>query len=284
MSQQSNPGPPDLSSYFQSDQGTGETQETEPQPQSQEGQVTDSLGSDFLKNIPDNERPIVEKYVKDWDAGVTKKFQEIHGQYEPYKQFGSVEDVQQAIELMQLLENDPAFVKAQIEEYLASQPGGNQQNQQTQQIQTPPTQQVQTNPQLEQALQPFLKPLQEENQKLQGYVEKIAQALYNQDQSSKEAQEDAALDAVLRDLETTHGKFDVDAVLYRMYQNGGDTEKAWKDWHDSIQAYIPQQQSSNLPPVFSGEAISSEPVDVGNMPNKDIVSLVAGIMENTANQ
>lgn len=58
--------------------------------------VEDSLGNQFLSKIPEQDRPIVGKYVKDWDGNVTKKFQELHERYKPYKDLGDPTEVQQA--------------------------------------------------------------------------------------------------------------------------------------------------------------------------------------------
>ena len=72
--------------------------------------------SDFAKSIlsgiPEVDRTTVGKYIKDWDGNVTKKFQEIHQQYEPYKQLGDIEDVQTAMYYRSMMQNDPVeFVK-----------------------------------------------------------------------------------------------------------------------------------------------------------------------------
>lgn len=56
----------------------------------------ETLGNQFLSNIPEQDRPIVAKYVKDWDGKVTKKFQSIHDKYRPYKDMGELEELQKA--------------------------------------------------------------------------------------------------------------------------------------------------------------------------------------------
>lgn len=58
--------------------------------------VEDSLGNQFLSKIPEQDRPIVGKYVKDWDGNVTRKFQELQGQLKPYKELGNLEEIQKA--------------------------------------------------------------------------------------------------------------------------------------------------------------------------------------------
>ena len=61
----------------------------------------------ILNKIPEQDRNIVAKYIKDWDGNVTKKFQEIHENYKPYKEFGSVEDLKTAMEIISQMNNDP---------------------------------------------------------------------------------------------------------------------------------------------------------------------------------
>lgn len=58
--------------------------------------VEDSLGNQFLSKIPEQDRQIVGKYVKDWDGNVTRKFQELRGQLKPYQELGELEQIQAA--------------------------------------------------------------------------------------------------------------------------------------------------------------------------------------------
>src|SRR5687768_1195528 len=51
-------------------------------------QVEESLGNQFLNKIPEQDRNIVAKYVKDWDAQVTRKFQDYSSKLKPWEQLG----------------------------------------------------------------------------------------------------------------------------------------------------------------------------------------------------
>jgi hypothetical protein len=95
------------------------------QTQQDQGQNTgDSLAGDFLKNVDPAHKIILEPYVKQWDAGVTKKFQDLHSQYAPYKDLGDPETLQQAIGLYQALNSDPqAFFEAMQEAFDEGQAG-----------------------------------------------------------------------------------------------------------------------------------------------------------------
>ena len=47
-----------------------------------------SLSSPFLNEVAPDHRSIVAPYIKKWDAGVTKKFQEYSSKLKPYESLG----------------------------------------------------------------------------------------------------------------------------------------------------------------------------------------------------
>src|SRR5436190_20090017 len=66
-----------------------------------------TLASPFLKNVNPSDRPVLERYLKDWDANVTRRFMSIHDQYRPYKDLGDLDTIQSAMAVYNLLGNDP---------------------------------------------------------------------------------------------------------------------------------------------------------------------------------
>lgn len=267
MSEQGSQGPPDISS-FQGDitgQGTGL-----PEPTGQDDSV--SLANDFLKNVPDADRAVVSRYVKDWDAGVTKRFQEIHNEYAPYKEYGTPQEIQQAIEVYNLLDNSPEVIYEALKQHF-----GETQQQLPQQQQIPQTpQQPQIDPNIQQALEPFLNPLQSKLNEQQQLMEKMAQAILLGNQKEQEAQEDRALDNYLAELEQRHGKFDQRAILLSIYE-GKDGDQAVKEWKDSLAQYAPQPQQQEIPPPLLGGSVPDGNVDVGSMSSKDVKQLTASV-------
>jgi type VI protein secretion system component VasK len=261
-------GPPDLSAFMPQNGAEGQPAETGEAQSSEE-----SISADFLKNVPDSDRAVVSRYIKDWDAGVTKRFQEIHSQYEPYKQLGDVQKLQQAIEVYDLLDNSPEIIYETLKQHF-----GEMQQQQPQPVdqQTPQAQQQQLNPQLQQALDPFLAPLQQKLQEQQGLMEKMAQVILQGNQREQEAAEDRALDQYLSELETRHGKFDQRAILMGLYE-GKDGDVAVKEWKDSLAQYAPQPQQNNVPPPLGGGSVPNDSVDVGQMSDKDVRALTANV-------
>ena len=88
-----------------------------------------------LEQIPEGFRPLVEPVFKDWDAQVTKKLQEVHSRYEPWKQFVDAQiepgQVQEAMQLMELFLTNPQHLYQAMGERLgfAAQQAGAEQGQ-----------------------------------------------------------------------------------------------------------------------------------------------------------
>jgi hypothetical protein len=194
--------------------------------QNDEGQGSEdySLANDFLKNIPDVDKPVVEKYIKDWDAGVTNKFKEIHGQYAPYKELGEVDRLRDAVQLIDYVNEYPeAFLKDLARELGVEIPS---------KTVTPPVPPTGTPPGTQngkdalQGLPPeFLSQWEQQNQ----LVQSLAQTVIAQDQKKREEQEMAQIESLFSDLQKKYGEFDEDSVLTKMAR-GVDAEKAVKEW------------------------------------------------------
>jgi hypothetical protein len=275
-------GPPDISAFMPEIEGTAEVQP--------EGQATSSLADGFLSNIPENDRAVVGRYVKDWDSGVTKRFQEIHNEYAPYKELGDVENLRQAMELYNMLDTQPEVIYEALKQHFdqpqisgaqsafSQQPQGFQNPQQVQ-----PAPQI--NPQLLQALSPILTPLQEKMDQQEQIIQKMADVIVSGNQATQVQQEDAQLDAYLTDLKETHGNFDESAILLYLYQNPGSTgEQAVAAWKESMQQYMGNAPVRQAPPVLTGGSVPANHVDVGSLESKQVRDLVANVMAASTNQ
>lgn len=267
-------GLPDISSYQGDIQGT--TGQTEPVDTGQGVSQSDaSLSSDFLKNVPEADRAVVSRYIKDWDSGVTKRFQEIHDQYAPYKDLGDINQLRQAIEVYDLLDNSPEVVYETLKQHLGvqDQPQGFQ-GQIPQNAPPPPDQQI--SPSIQQALTPYIAPLEAKLQEQQQLMEKMAQVILQGNQAQQEAAEDKMLDQYLAELHERHGPFDERAILMGLYE-GKDGDAAVKEWKDSLQQYLPQPANHQIPPPLMGGSVPSDSVDVGAMSDKDVKQLTANV-------
>lgn len=237
----------------------------------QEGQGDSySLADDFLKDIPVTERAIVEKYVKDWDAGVTKKFQEIHGQYEPYKQLGDPAVLQEAMTVRNLLDQNPEMVYSVLKDMF----GKEQAEQMVQEAQEEEEQ-----PEWMQAINPLQQQFEQQNK----VVQALAEILLNTQQTAQTAQEDRELDALIESVQEKHKmKFDDETthVFLSLIANGQDGDQAVetikKIGGQSAQAA--QEAAAHLPPVLSGGGTPPPDNDVTKLGSKDIRSLIASVV------
>ena len=131
-------------SGFQGPQGTDGTEAVEegqgpPQaPEPSGGEGGDSLGNAFLERVPPEDRPIVEPYVKQWDAGVTRRFQALHSTYDPYREFVESQvdptQMQNALQLYELLDTNPQQLYLLLQQEAQANGWGQQQGQPGSQI------------------------------------------------------------------------------------------------------------------------------------------------------
>jgi len=150
------------------------------------GEEDEGLASGFLKNVDPADRPYVEKYLKQWDSGVTQKFQDIHKQYEPFKGMDAKE-VESAMNIMNLLENDPEFMYNQLVEYF-QQTGKPLPGQEQQQL---PTGQDDDGDE---------DPYASRFDQMEKYIQAIAENLVGDREARQAAAEDEALELVLSTL------------------------------------------------------------------------------------
>ena len=247
------------------DTSTVETQETSP-----EAQQAFERDYGFLKHLDPTERPVVEKYLKSIDGNITRRFQDIHSQYAPYKELGEVEQLRNAI----ALQNQMQTVEWQWAAYnaLKNQFKTLEQAQQGQfEEELPP--QVQQQPQ-----QPVVPPeMQIKLQQMEQLVASLAQQRVSEQQAVKQAEEDKALSSYMDQLKAEFGNFDENYVVTTAMYNGGDLVSAVQQWKQLQQQIINQaSQASTAPPVLSGGQVAPPQTPrLGDLDSKDVKSLVA---------
>jgi len=244
---------------------------TEQTPQQQPGQGESSysqLAGDFLKGVPDTQKPLIEPFVKQWDAQVTKKFQELHSQYEPYKNLGSPETLQQAMQIYQILDQNPKAVYDMLAQEFGTQTPTSEQGPGTEQ-------QV---PEGFEGIPPqLLSRLDTQEQVLQ----KLAEFVLGSQQQQQESEEDSRLQSYLDQLKQQHGEFDEDWVVMQI-SKGMDGDKAVAAWNTMIQDQVNKAGSGQkIPPILGGGGVvPQETFDPKTIPSKDVRELVAGLMKN----
>lgn len=258
------------------DNSEEKVEESEEDQGSDEGESEYSYSSDFLTGIDDEEqRQLLEPYVKKWDAGVTRKFQELHAQYEPYQSLGDPEELQQYVELVEYINNDPqGFYK-----YLGDALGVSAAEAQKQ-VEEPDPVTAAIPDELQRALDPYKTQLTEQEQLLRTMGEYLLQ----QQQEAIEAQEDMELENYLSELEKEFGSFDADYVLTKM-ANGVDGADAVKAYKQSVQEYVntTSKKKPSMPVLGGGGSIPSDEEDITKLDSGAVKNLVAGLIQQSVN-
>jgi hypothetical protein len=195
------------------------------------------LSNDFLSRVPEADREIVGKYVRDWDAGVTRRFQDIHQQYEPYKQLGDYESLTQYKAVYEYLRNNPEQVYKTLQETF-----GQQQQQQA----APEDEFGDLPPQVVEKL----RMMDQQGQLLQALAERVI----GMNTATQEAQEDAELDKYMNWLSSRYGGFDEDYVLAKM-QTGMDGAQAVQEFQ---QKYGGNQSRQPFTVLSGGGAVGQQ--------------------------
>jgi hypothetical protein len=245
-------------------QATPPQQAATPEPQVQESQepTLSDFAQGVLKDIPDAERAIVAKYLSKWDAGVTRRFQEVQSTWGPLQQYVDqgvdVSEMETALRLYQLLDEDPEAAANIIAQATGLQFGSGPQETPAQQVPNPQQQQ----PSAAQIAQ--LPPeIQQQLQQTQQFQQQFAQWWQTQQQEAAQAQEDAQLESYLSNLKTEKGDFDEKFVLSRMAA-GVDGATAVDEWNASLENFAKEKglaPASSAPPAPA--VLSGGPAPVG---------------------
>lgn len=247
-------------------QGSGEEQQQ--QQQTQEPDY--SLANGFLSEIENEEhRKLLEPYVQKWDAGVTRRFQELHSKYRPYEEFGPVEEVQQMRQIYQALDKNPEgffqLLAQQLGYNLEDTPAGQGTGEQG------PGEQEGSQ------LPPEFQTIQQQVMQQQQVLQTVAEMLLNQHKTAAEQQEDAELDSYFSNLKKELGDFDESYVASRM-MNGETGEQAVKAFQKMVQDRVNQSvgQRSDVVPILSGGGnVPGEVKDVRELSSGDVKKVVA---------
>lgn len=247
-----------------------DTSNTIVQPQIDEN----GLANSFLTNIPEQDRAIVQKYVKDWDSGVTKRFQAIHDEYKPYKELGDIERIQKAMQIVQVLEDDPQqFYNglAQILQELGDDDMGFDETDDLGMGQGTPD-----NTQID--------PRDKEIADLKKAIETLSGNFEETQRASKEAQEMAELDNYLKSLHNELGDFDDDWVLVQM-SRGVDAKEAITKWNSMLEESVNSRRKAAPPTIIPGAgSVAGGQVDPSKFNPQQRKAYIADLLNAAANQ
>lgn len=214
----------------------------------------------ILNQIPEEDRGVVSRYISTWDGNVTKQFQKIHEQYKPYKELGPVDDLRDAFEFIQLLNEDPLrfynSVTAALREHgmLGNDDDYDQGN---------------GYPEFDGLPDQFVKQFQTMEQRLAQFESQFGEF----QQSLTQKEQIAQVDNLLKTLHNEHGDFDEEYILSKL-ANGYSPEDAINSWNKLVEKY--QQPKKSAPNLIPGAgAVPSGQVDLSKMPHDEKLKYLA---------
>lgn len=252
-------------------------------PETPEYEISD-YGKMFFQGVPEETQAQLEPYLKQWDAGANRRFQEYQGTINQYEELGSLEEIADAIKTVTFLK-DPNNHRGLYNE-LAKVYG------QPQQPAPTPTQDL--SPDFEE-LAPVLQQLEHANQQReQQYQQQMGQVINTLtalsqrfDSFQTTATDDAAKNALdnqlnLLSIEKPHVDLD---WIRQEHGNGVPINDAVAKYESAI-ASARQQQAANTAPVVPGGGSPSphNPLRVEDLSNQDTQSLVVSILKEAAAQ
>jgi hypothetical protein len=224
----------------------------------------------ILDAIPADYHDKVMPTLQEWDRGVSRRFQKIHDEYEPYKAFEEIDpdDIRQALQVYGALTEDPQTTWETIGRVYGLSP------QQVSQAMSSEEEDLDLDA-LPQSIRDRLSRIDQHDALLAQMAEQMQQA----QQAEEEAEEDAALEGLLSDLQEEYGEFDEDYVV-GLIASGVDPEEAVERFQSFTSRYQPQQPQQSAPKVMSsgGGVPSSSPVNVNGLSNQDTQALVAELL------
>lgn len=228
--------------------------------------------NDVLNLVPEGIRGAVTPHLKKWDDNYQRDISTVHSQYEPYKPFIDQgidpEALNNAMLIMQNLEQDPQkFAEALVEHYKL-QLGGQGQAEALQENEEDPVFDITHNPEFQRVQQGF---------------ELLAQQTLSQNEQMQEAQAAQQLDTEIAAAKEAYGEFDEELIYQRMYATECSVEQAVQYYktleQNIVQNYRPP--GANAPRLMGGGGgLPSQAVPVGQMTGQQRRALMVQTLNN----
>ena len=221
---------------------------------------TEGLASPFLAKIPPQDRAVVARYIKEWDAGVTKKFQDYSGKLKGYQTYGTPEEIQRYHTLYNNLRNNPEQVFRLMFEGFQQQYGD--------EFEAYLPQLLGMEGEMSDDQEEFYAGTEDENDENQVFQKNVMTELEElrawreeQEEAAATYEENQQLNGVMDALHRQYGDFDDEGVLVRIAAHG-DPHKAVKEWRATVARYSQNGAQRQAPKVMGGQGgVPSEQVD-----------------------
>lgn len=223
----------------------------------------------ILEVLPKQLHALVEPKLKEWDQGVSKKFEEAAAQrkaYENYQEFVDSqvdpEMIRAGISLLQQIQEDPRAVYDQMGTHFEF-------NKQTGEIEEVPNGEV----------DPYADPTEAKVAQLEQQVQQLTQFIQNGQQASEQKANDKALEDHLTALQTEFGEYDREYVLTQMAAgaSGPDAVKSYMALVDSIKKDALKPAPVVIGGGKGGVAVAETP-DTGKMNPAERKNYVAQLL------
>lgn len=230
--------------------------------------------SPLLDKLPASLHPLVTPELKSWDTKFQEQLQQVHSQYEPYKEFVDnkvpAETMQQAFELYNLINTNPQLVFDQMKQYYGF--GGEQGPQE--QGNEPQEQALDINdPDFDITQHPKFQELMNNQQMLAQFL------VSEQEQKATQAAE-AQLDTELKSVKETYPHLDELQLLQTAVGGNMSVADAAKQLNAQYEAWLTQSKRP-VPKVFGGggQLPQQEQPNPAKMSSKETRSTVAAILQ-----
>lgn len=240
-----------------------------------------SLASPFLSKIPASDRDVVGRYVKEWDAGVTKKFQEYSSRVKPYEALGSVDELRNYATFVNNFRNNPEQMFKLMWEGLQQQYGESFQQELLRILQIEEEMQEEFEGQEEVSESTGIDPNEQFQQNIIAELEELRQWRKDLEQSQEDAVGQAQLDSVIQQMHNQYGQFDDNFILLQLSRHG-NAEQAIKAWNDMLGQYSsPAAPQRTAPKIMGGQGgVPTGQVNTEQLRGKDRREMVANMLAN----
>ncbi len=257
--------------------GVGDTDSDAPTPLSTD--TEESLVNGFLKDIPEQDRPIVEKYAKTWDGNVTRKFQEIHNQYAPYKELGDPESIRAAVTFANYVNSDPTKAYKAMEDALRETYGDQFDEVMGREIEKVKEEMTDEGYDYEPEEDPNA-PYLEQIHQLSSQLEEVQGKISAQEQAANDERELEQFDNYMQSLHTEHGDFD-DVWVTSRIAAGMDPIQAVQAYNSFVDELVSSRVNKpTAPPILGGQGgVPRDQADVSTLKGPDRKALVAQYLE-----
>lgn len=242
-----------------------------------------SLASPFLSKIPAADRAVVGRYVKDWDAGVTKRFQDYANRVKPYEALGTVDELRNYTTFVNNFRNNPEQMFKLMWEGLQEQYGESFQQELLRilQIEEEMSEDYEAEQEGTESEPVGIDPNEQFQQNIIKELEELRQWRKDLEQSQEDAVGQAQLDSVLQTMHNQYGQFDDNFILLQLSRHG-NAEMAIKAWQEMLGQYSsPAPQQRPAPKIMGGQGgVPSGQVNTEQLRGKDRREMVANMLAN----